>query len=243
VEILSKAEVSPNPINEHPFGCPVYILAHKVQGGIKGEKWGDRSRPAIYLGNSTQYSRSVGLALSLTTGLVSPHFHAKYDDEFETVSINNKYALPDSKWQTKCHFITSKEVNAKDYHIPTVPITQATPADLMREHQSTDNPTPDDFIPREEPTVPTETPAIPEPAPITEPTPPNVVIMRSGRISRPPRALTQDMVVYESIEDISQVDPEIDWMSPLAFAASSDQTSCTFMKPSCNQTKLSSSRL
>jgi hypothetical protein len=43
MEILSKAEISPNPLNEHPFGCPVYILDQKVQGGMKGEKWGYRS--------------------------------------------------------------------------------------------------------------------------------------------------------------------------------------------------------
>jgi Reverse transcriptase (RNA-dependent DNA polymerase) len=30
------------------------------------------------------------------------------------------------------------------------------------------------------------------------------------------------MVVYESIQDITQVDPEIDWLSPLAYAASAD---------------------
>jgi hypothetical protein len=30
------------------------------------------------------------------------------------------------------------------------------------------------------------------------------------------------MVVYESIQEITQVDPEIDWMSPLAYAASAD---------------------
>jgi hypothetical protein len=30
------------------------------------------------------------------------------------------------------------------------------------------------------------------------------------------------MIVYESIQDITQIDPEINTMSPLAFAASSD---------------------
>jgi Reverse transcriptase (RNA-dependent DNA polymerase) len=30
------------------------------------------------------------------------------------------------------------------------------------------------------------------------------------------------MIVYEAIQDINQIDPEIDWMSPLAYAASSN---------------------
>jgi hypothetical protein len=62
--------------------------------------------------------------------------------------------------------------------------------------------------------------------PTTIPTAPNEepveTVTRLGRISRPPRSLTQDMMVYESIQDIMQVDPEIDWMSPLAYAASAD---------------------
>jgi hypothetical protein len=94
INIMSKAEVSPNPIHEHLIGCPVYVLDYRIQGGMKGEKWAYRSRPAIYLGNSTQYSRNVALVLSLTTGLVSPQFHAKYDDEFDTVTNPKKDKLP-----------------------------------------------------------------------------------------------------------------------------------------------------
>jgi hypothetical protein len=60
-----------------------------------------------------------------------------------------------------------------------------------------------------------------DPDPTTAPTPPEpaTVVNRSGRVSRPPRSLTQDMIIYESIEDVSQVNHEINWMSPLAFAA------------------------
>jgi hypothetical protein len=85
MEVMSRVEITPNPVNKHPFGCPVYVLDSKAQGGMKEEKWADRSRPAIFLDSSTQYSRSVALALSITTGLVSPQFHAKFDDEFDTV--------------------------------------------------------------------------------------------------------------------------------------------------------------
>jgi hypothetical protein len=49
IEIMSKAEVSSNPIHKHPFGCPVYVLDYRIQRGMKGEKWAYRSRPAIYL--------------------------------------------------------------------------------------------------------------------------------------------------------------------------------------------------
>jgi hypothetical protein len=68
---------------------------------------------------------------------------------------------------------------------------------------------------------------------------PNVTIIRSGRVSRPPRSLTKDMVVYESIQDITQIDPDIDWMSPLAYAASTDPDVMYLHKgPCCNQIRL-----
>jgi hypothetical protein len=98
---------------------------------MKGEKWAYRSRPAIYLGNSTQYSRNVALVLSLTTGLVSPQYHAKFDDEFDTVTKPKRDELPVSLLPSKCHFLKESEINVRDHHIPTVKISQPTPSDII----------------------------------------------------------------------------------------------------------------
>jgi hypothetical protein len=47
--------------------------------------------------------KTVALVLNLTTGLVSPQFHIKYDDFFETVN-KSEFNLP-IEWKTKCHFV------------------------------------------------------------------------------------------------------------------------------------------
>jgi hypothetical protein len=50
------------------------------------------------------HARLVGLALILQTGLVSPVFHAKYDDGFSTVSDAYGKYITKSIWQLKCGF-------------------------------------------------------------------------------------------------------------------------------------------
>jgi hypothetical protein len=75
------------------------MYVYQDHGSMKAEKLADRSRMAIYLGISTQHARSVSLALGLTTGLVSPQFHAKHDDEFSTVTPSSGNELPESLWQ------------------------------------------------------------------------------------------------------------------------------------------------
>jgi hypothetical protein len=68
--------------NVHTFGCPMYVLQ---SAGSMTPKWDAKARLAIYLGPSLNHAWSVGLALSLHSGLVSPVFHAHYDDRFSTV--------------------------------------------------------------------------------------------------------------------------------------------------------------
>jgi hypothetical protein len=48
-------------------------------------KWLSQARIEIYLGMSPRHSKSVVLVLNPHTGLVSPQFHVKFNDDFETV--------------------------------------------------------------------------------------------------------------------------------------------------------------
>jgi hypothetical protein len=86
--------VRPQILSFHPPFCPAYVLHNGLQGGGKRpNKWVFRSRLAIYLGLSPHHAQSVALVvLSLETGYVSPQFHVKYDDFFETVQETK--ALP-----------------------------------------------------------------------------------------------------------------------------------------------------
>ena len=104
---FTKSNISCNMRHWHTFGCPVYILDNDLQSGKKIDKWSDRSKMGIYLGRSPQHAKSVHLVLSLTTGLVSPQFHVKTDDKFETLRSVYGGNPPISQWQEKCHFITN----------------------------------------------------------------------------------------------------------------------------------------
>jgi hypothetical protein len=84
-ETFTQVLVLPDIHNAHPFGCPVYVLHSKLQQGQKISKWNARSNLRIYLRTSAIHASSVGLVLSLRTGLVSPSFHNAYDDKFVTV--------------------------------------------------------------------------------------------------------------------------------------------------------------
>jgi hypothetical protein len=96
--------ISPDIQNAHPFGCPVYVLNSKLQQGQKISQWDARANLGAYLGTSAIHASSVGLVLSLRTGLVSPSFHNAYDDKFVTVSSPFGKYVPKSQWQIKCGF-------------------------------------------------------------------------------------------------------------------------------------------
>jgi Reverse transcriptase (RNA-dependent DNA polymerase) len=100
IELFSGSTVSINIRDHHPFGCPAYALDANLQGGKKIPKWSSRAKLGIYLGRSPYHARSVGLVLSTTSGLVSPQFHVRYDDVFETVQNIDTI----SHWQEKCGF-------------------------------------------------------------------------------------------------------------------------------------------
>ena len=51
--------------NDHPFGCPVYVLDLKLQQMKKIDKWRQRSRIGLYLVKSVQHARTVNLVLSI----------------------------------------------------------------------------------------------------------------------------------------------------------------------------------
>jgi hypothetical protein len=108
-ELFAKTEVRPNLRHHHHFGVPVYVLDDRAQAGLKISKWMAKARLCIYLGKSPRHSRSVALVLNPNTGHVSPQFHIKYDDVFETVK-GTKDALH-GRWKILCGFTGSDTDN------------------------------------------------------------------------------------------------------------------------------------
>ena len=49
------------------------------------------------------HAKTVSLVLYISTGLVSPQFHIKFDDFFETVNTpDDNFKI---EWKEKCHFV------------------------------------------------------------------------------------------------------------------------------------------
>jgi hypothetical protein len=98
----------------------MYVLHNVLQQGHKISKWEARSCIAIYIGPSLNHAANVGLVLSLSTSLVSPTFHTKYDDNFVTVQQRFGEYLPKSYWQFICGFKSDPALGVswdKDPHV------------------------------------------------------------------------------------------------------------------------------
>ena len=85
LEKFSRVKVAPKLRHFHAFRCPTYILDNTLQSGQSATKWRQRSSLGVYLGPSPNHAWSVALVLNPRTGHVSPQFHVKFNDFFETV--------------------------------------------------------------------------------------------------------------------------------------------------------------
>ena len=106
LELFANTDVRPNVQQSHPFGCPAYVLGNKLQNQQSLRRWMPRSRLGINLGFSLLHARSVALILNPRTGLVSPQYHVKFDDLFETTTYARNTALDLREWQYKSYFKT-----------------------------------------------------------------------------------------------------------------------------------------
>ncbi len=90
-------------LNFHTFGCPCYVLDHRLQSGIGTvPKWEPRTRMGIYVGHSPPHASNVALILNPRTGHVSPQFHVVFDDDFTTVQYLCTGMVP-SHWADFVH--------------------------------------------------------------------------------------------------------------------------------------------
>ena len=114
-EIFSSVQIQPRLKYYHTFGCPAYVL-RSTNVAEKG-KWEPRAHVGIYLGSSPRHARSVHLILNPLTGLVSPQFHVKFDDLFQTVNQMQVKIM----WKEKCHFV-AKPLAPKESSVDTTGI-------------------------------------------------------------------------------------------------------------------------
>ena len=88
-----------------------------MQQGKPHGKWKERARVGVYLGQSPHHNKNVALVLDRNTGYVSPQFHVRFDNQFDSVT-DDKY---DSEWKLKTGLISisEKELERRD-KMPTI---------------------------------------------------------------------------------------------------------------------------
>jgi hypothetical protein len=103
--IFLRINIATEGRHHHTFGYRVYVTAAHIQAGKSLPAWMPKVKVGINLGISPTHARSVALVLSLKTGLVSPQFHVKHNDLFETTGYKvGRFGLPTSCWQELAGF-------------------------------------------------------------------------------------------------------------------------------------------
>jgi ribosomal protein L13E len=100
LELFSGIRIAAKLSQMHTFGCPVYALQNELASGNSLPKWSPRARLGINLGPSPDHARSVYNVLNPTTGLVSPQYHVKFDDLFESIRYSQVERTATYPWKT-----------------------------------------------------------------------------------------------------------------------------------------------
>ncbi|KAL7563769.1 hypothetical protein ACA910_020453 [Epithemia clementina (nom. ined.)] len=238
LEKFAGVQVQPKLRNFHTFGCPTYVLQDKLQSGQSLPKWHSRARLGIYLGPSPSHARSVSLVLNPRTGHVSPQFHIKHDDFFETVTGKpTNYDSPQPTWKVLSQLVTGPPVAQGKHFSSHAPHTLQATGNLRglpktSVQEVANEPLPD--LPELEGAQLVADAAPPEPAPH-----PLEHTTRSGRVIRPPQRYSdgweprqQGLVAWEVLVDqddsedtptaAQQYQIQENMVDPIAFATSSD---------------------
>ncbi|KAL7563107.1 hypothetical protein ACA910_012291 [Epithemia clementina (nom. ined.)] len=250
LELWLQVQVAPKIRHFHTFGCPTYVLDNKLQAQQGVQKLKTRARLGVYLGASPTHARSVSLVLNPRTAHVSPQFHVKHDDFFETVTGKaTNFDQPEPEWKYLSGLYQRTTKNPKEN-------TRSEGGSFFRPIRASNwqapRPTEEGDIPTPEiPQVaanqqPTELPEpVPPPVPTQEgatepaqaPTP-TVHQTRSGRVVKPTQRYQegleqrrQGLVAWEILMDqegesppttAEQFEIQRAMEDPVAFAATAD---------------------
>ena len=137
--------------DNHAFACPVFALQDSLSAGNTIPKWSPRSRLGLNLGPSPNHARNVNLILNLNTRLVSPQFHCRYDDFFETTKHSERDIVTSANWKQLAGFTkydgtptVQDGLSSADQHV--MPIGTNLPSSDNGSIEFTQNFVPDDDI-------------------------------------------------------------------------------------------------
>ena len=83
----------------HTFACPVFALQNALASGKLLPRWSPHARLGLNLGPSPTHARNVYLVLNLMTGCISPQYHCRFDDFFETTHHGGPDVSDNICWQ------------------------------------------------------------------------------------------------------------------------------------------------
>jgi hypothetical protein len=102
--------------HHHAFGCPVFVLENDLAAGSSILHWSPRVHLGVNLGSSPSHARNVYLVLNLHTGFVSPQYHCRFDDFFETVRHRGPDVSVPTAWQQQSGLTVLTQTPSMEYH-------------------------------------------------------------------------------------------------------------------------------
>jgi hypothetical protein len=131
LEMFSSIRVGMKLGHMHTFGCPVFALQNELSSGKTIPHWSPQARLGINLGPSPSHARNVYLILNLHTGCVSPQFHCRFDDFYETVKHGGPDISVPSIWQQLAGLVTSTQKPSMEFHDELRNQVQSIPHDTV----------------------------------------------------------------------------------------------------------------
>ena len=130
LELFSSICVGCNMKHMHTFACPVFALDNALASGKSLPRWSPRARLSLNLGPSPIHARNVYLVLNLITGCVSPQYHCRFDDFFETTRHGGPDVSGTICWQQLAAFSCTDQISPEFEQPPPSSIVQnETPSD------------------------------------------------------------------------------------------------------------------
>jgi hypothetical protein len=108
LELFSSIHVGSNTKHVHTFGCPVFALQNELASGKSLPRWSSHARLGLNLGPSPMHARIVYLVLNLITGYVSPQYHCRFVDFFETTR-HGGHATPVTAGTSLCGRVCTRD--------------------------------------------------------------------------------------------------------------------------------------
>jgi hypothetical protein len=109
-ELFSSIQVGSNLKHVHTFGHPVFALHNVLASGSQLPRWSPSTPLGLNLGPSFMHAKNNYLVLNLVTGCVSPQYHCRFDNFFETTHHNAPDVSGTTCWQQLANLDRAKTV-------------------------------------------------------------------------------------------------------------------------------------